>query len=274
MPEQQQRETRGCSERPTVRAARPGDKNSIGTIVGYSAVFHSDSLDLGSFVERVDPHAFDRTLREGASVMGLVNHDPNQLIGRTPHTMRLSVDNVGLRYEIDVASTTAGRDALESVRRQDLRGSSFSFVVNGKGGEKWENRNGQQVRTLLDVDLFDSGPVSSPAYPATVAETTRSAQRRHMNGGTTSVPTPRLDAAKRRMELSEARYRSRAAAAPVRQRELSKAELIEQFTNPRTAWTDWDGLQLYKEQRKHVFRMNRFRRQRLEMQMRKAGLAR
>ena len=145
---------------------RKGD-GTIGTIRGYSAVFDSPSEDLGGFREFIAPGAFTRTLADGADVRGLLNHDSNLILGRTASgTMRMGEDKRGLWYEIDVPDTQTGRDTLVSIKRGDVSGSSFAFLAKD---DKWETVDGEQQRTLLDVDLYDSGPVTTPAYPATVA---------------------------------------------------------------------------------------------------------
>lgn len=132
---------------------------------GYAAVFGKRSLPLGrdAFVEVVSPRAFRKTLKE-ADVLALFNHDPAQLLGRTDaRTLRLSVDEEGLRYEVDLPDTTLGRDVAELLRRGDLQGSSFGFQVIR---DSWaELEDGTPLRTLEEVRLFDVGPVTSPAYP-------------------------------------------------------------------------------------------------------------
>ena len=101
-------------------------------------------------------------------VRGLFNHDPNQILGRTkPGTMRLEVDERGLRYEIDPADTTPGRDVKEHLKRGDVDGSSFSFVVTD---ERTIKEDGKRIREIRGVKLFDVGPVTFPAYPATSAQ--------------------------------------------------------------------------------------------------------
>ena len=145
-----------------------GANGSLGTITGYSAVFDIRSEDLGGFVEIVARGAFDKVISESPDVRGLVNHDGNLIIGRTSSgTMRLSIEQKGLRYEIDVADTQPGRDILTSIKRGDVSGSSFAFVV---GEDRWDTVDGQEIRTIIEVKgLYDSGPVTQPAYPATVA---------------------------------------------------------------------------------------------------------
>lgn len=137
-------------------------------LVGHAAVFNSLSGDLGGFREIVAPGAFSHPLQNGADVRALWNHDASQVLGRTrAGTLRLSEDGEGLRAEIDVPDTQAGRDAVTSVERGDVSQMSFAFRVRPGGQSFDENDEGQVVRTLSDVDLFDVSPVTFPAYEAT-----------------------------------------------------------------------------------------------------------
>jgi HK97 family phage prohead protease len=162
------------------RADEPGGRPKT-YLVGYAAVFGQDSVLLGDFIERIEPSAFE-IVKSGKdkrgkplATRGLFNHDPNHLLGRYPVTMRMWVDEKGLKYEILLPESR--RDIAESVRRGDLRGSSFSFVV-APGGEKWHYENGQSIRTVTAIkSLVDCGPVTYPAYEASsVAVAQRSLQ--------------------------------------------------------------------------------------------------
>jgi HK97 family phage prohead protease len=77
------------------------------------------------------------------------------------------VDEKGLRYELDIPNTTAGRDLKENMRLGNITQSSFAFTL-GKGGDSWErNEDGNDVRIIHKVDrLYDVSPVSLPAYPS------------------------------------------------------------------------------------------------------------
>lgn len=140
-------------------------------LVGYGAVFGKPSQDLGGFREIIEPAAFNRTLANlgasdaGGDVLCCVNHDVNMLLGRSGSgTLRLSVDEVGVRYEVDIPDTTVGRDAAVMAGRRDLFGSSFTFSV-APSGERWEEDDeGRKTRFLTEVRLFELGPVTSPAY--------------------------------------------------------------------------------------------------------------
>lgn len=164
---------------------KTGKKKPV--IRGYAALFQSDSQDLGGFVERILPGAFDGVIQRGTDVVALYNHDPMFLLGReSSGTLRLSVDERGLRYEIDPPESRA--DVIEAIERGDVRGSSFAFKVKGSG-EKWsKTADGRQLREIREIDgLFDVGPVLKPAYSATETFVSRRALE---IANATEVPVP------------------------------------------------------------------------------------
>lgn len=141
---------------------REGDKG-IGTLAGYASVFNRLSENLGGFVEKVDPAAFNKTLRDAGPVVARFNHEDNFLLGTTEgETLRLSVDETGLHYEVDLPDTTAGRDVRALAARGDLRYSSFAFRTIMDGWD--ESPEGFPMRTLKEVQLVDVAPVVNPAY--------------------------------------------------------------------------------------------------------------
>ena len=169
-----------------------GTDGSLGTIIGYAAVFDSASEDLGGFTEFIAGGAFDEVLSSNPDVRGLSNHDSSRMLGRTSAgTMRLSQDAKGLRYEIDVADTVPGRDTVTSIKRGDTTGSSFAFKVKS---DKWKTVEGAQQRTITAIDkLFDVGPVTFAAYPASVAE----ASKRSLDAAVAEAEKRTKDAADR-----------------------------------------------------------------------------
>jgi phage head maturation protease len=78
--------------------------------------------------------------------------------------MRLSLDHRGLRYEIELDNTECGRNVAAMVGRGDVTGSSFSFAVKKQAFVTMEDMD---VRELHEVELYDCGPVTFPAYTAT-----------------------------------------------------------------------------------------------------------
>jgi HK97 family phage prohead protease len=136
-------------------------------IEGYAAVYNSNSEEMGfydKFVERITTGAFDGVL--GNDVRGLVNHDPNFVLGRTKSgTLRLSADSKGLHSEITPPDTQWARDLMVSMKRGDIDQMSFGFTV-AKGGEHVEQDGAVRVIDKIGR-LFDVSVVTFPAYPAT-----------------------------------------------------------------------------------------------------------
>lgn len=152
---------------PCQHAAVRAEKREDGKvgIFGVAAVVESLSEEIFGFREKIAPGAFDKAL--GVSdVRGLYNHDPNMVLGRVKAaTMRVWVDADGLRYEIPELPVSRA-DVAEAIMRGDVDGNSFSFTV---AEDIWEYKDdGSAVRTITEFgELFDVGPVTYPAYPAT-----------------------------------------------------------------------------------------------------------
>ncbi|MFF4818082.1 HK97 family phage prohead protease [Kitasatospora sp. NPDC001309] len=153
------RETRTAVSDFELRATETGGS----VLIGYAAKFNTRSQDLGGWVETIQPGAFTRALDEAHDVRALFNHDPNMVLGRTTAgTLRLEQDSIGLRYEVDLPNTSAGRDLAESLRRGDISQSSFGFRTIQ---DDWSyDGDGRDLRKLMDLTLYDVSPVTYPAY--------------------------------------------------------------------------------------------------------------
>lgn len=150
-------------ERRYVSRATELRKSESRTIGGYASVFGKMSSNLGGFVERVDPKAFNKSAGDQwPGVVARFNHEDQFLLGTTRSgTLRLSIDDEGLLYEVDVPKTR--EDVYELVQRGDVAKSSFAFRVLE---DDWDTTDdGFPVRTLLKTQLVDVAPVVTPAYP-------------------------------------------------------------------------------------------------------------
>ncbi len=143
-------------------------EGDVRTLVGHAAVFNRDSeLLYGSFIERIAPGAFAKSLAKPDDVRALINHDPNLILGRNlSGTLTLREDETGLRVEIDPPKTSYAADLLESTRRGDISQMSFGFETIKDQWERGQN-GAPDIRTLIEVKLFDVSPVTFPAYPDT-----------------------------------------------------------------------------------------------------------
>jgi len=153
-------ERRYTSVEVEVRASN--DSRRIG---GYAAKFNVYSRNLGGFVEQVNPAFFNKSRGDGwPDVVARFNHDDMGLLGTTAgRTLQLSVDNVGLSY--DVEPPPSMRHVVELVERGDVQKSSFAFRTID---DDWTTtEDGGPLRTLLSGVLVDVAPVVTPAYADT-----------------------------------------------------------------------------------------------------------
>lgn len=149
-------------------------------IVGTGAVYWNPQNRSGTqyqlwdnVFERLQPGVFDKSVTRD-DVRALQNHDPRLLLGRSSAgTLTLRLEPYGLDYEIDTPDTLAGRDTVTSLERKDLDGSSFSFRATSVEWSEETSEDGVtlHIRNLKDVETFDVGPVTFPAYSATSSGT-------------------------------------------------------------------------------------------------------
>lgn len=157
-----------------VRLEKRADGKGQG-LTGHASVFYradeaGTEYELWSYsgercVERVMPGAFSRAIKEG-DCRSLFNHDASLVLGRqSAGTLRLSQDGRGLLYDLDLPDTAAARDLATLVGRGDVTGASFTFRAQQQTWRQQREGDGYLiVRELNDVDLFDCGPVTFPAY--------------------------------------------------------------------------------------------------------------
>lgn len=135
-------------------------------IAGYAASFWDGTNGtqfelLDGLFERIAPNAFDGI--DETDCRALFNHNPDKILGRvSAGTLRLMVDDCGLRYVVDVPESR--NDVLEAVARGDVRGSSFGFAVTE---DRVEHYDTHAIRWLIGLKVFDVSPVTFPAYKST-----------------------------------------------------------------------------------------------------------
>lgn len=146
------------------------EEGRLPKIVGYTAVFDTPTSIGGWFNEVIRKGAFRRALTEKQDVRALFNHDSNNVLGRSSSgTLSMREDDSGLWVEIDPPDTSLGRDVVNLISRGDISGMSFAFIIRKVTWTEGEEE-GQDLREILDVDLFDVGPVTYPAYEETTAD--------------------------------------------------------------------------------------------------------
>jgi HK97 family phage prohead protease len=156
--------------------AKDGDEGTGRTLFGHFAVFNRwteiDSWYEGQFMERIGEKAFNRTFKERADkIRVLYDHGNDPSIGNKPLGAPdvLRVDKgVGPYYESELFDADYVNELIPALRASQL-GASFRFRVTG---EEWvqpkratdTNPSMLKERTITDVDLYEFGPVTFPAY--------------------------------------------------------------------------------------------------------------
>lgn len=144
--------------------------NESRKVEGYALVFNTESEDLG-FYETISPEAITEETIRKSDVMCLLDHTKDRgILARSRYgkgSLKLSIDEKGLKYEFDAPRTSLGDELLEMLRRGDINQSSFAFTV-ASGGDKWEKKDGKYFRTITKIErLYDVSPVYTPAYSST-----------------------------------------------------------------------------------------------------------
>jgi HK97 family phage prohead protease len=156
---------------PAIKGYLRDDRGDVRTFTGYASVWNSLSVDLGGFREIVRDSAFDSSLTNENDVRFLINHDSNQVLGRTRSgTCTLSKDEKGLRVDCPLPDTSFARDLAVSMDRGDIDQMSFGFRAQEDAWNDRDASSGLPIRDLVQADLFDVSVVTFPAYPETSAE--------------------------------------------------------------------------------------------------------
>jgi len=160
------------------------DGGASRTIAGYAAKFDSWSEPIwGWFRERIDRSAFDKT--DMQDVIMCFNHDISGVLARsTSGTLRLEVDDIGLRFEFEAPETSLGNDMLALVKRGDISKCSFKFTVDADEWRYADEDNGLEYdeRTVKGISrLYDVSLVTYPAYKDTEASVRERLEERKKN---------------------------------------------------------------------------------------------
>lgn len=130
---------------------------------GHAAVFNRET-DLFLFREKVAEGAFAKTIKDGADVRFLFNHNPDSVMARTTNgTLKLSEDAEGLLTEADLDPEDIDVQRLApKLRSGNVSQMSFGFRVVK---EKLEDEDSDKpLRIIREAQLFDVSSVTFPAY--------------------------------------------------------------------------------------------------------------
>jgi HK97 family phage prohead protease len=158
------KEFRVLQFQPEVRAGADGKK----VIAGYAVKWRSLSNPIwGLWLEQFERGAFAQSLTERVNdIYASWQHDVGMTLGRSPNTLTVREDDIGLAYEIDPPTWAAPQ--IESIERGDVRGSSFMFVATVEELD-WDTNPDYVIRTVKRAELYEIAPVTLAAYPSSTA---------------------------------------------------------------------------------------------------------
>lgn len=140
-------------------------------VVGMPIVFDSRT-NLGLFDEMIDSHALDNT--DLKDVRFLVNHDTSKIpLARSRNnnansTMQMEITEAGMniRVDLDTENNSDARNLYSAIKRGDISGMSFAFLVDG---EEWTDlESDHPTRTITSISrVLEVSAVTFPAYEAT-----------------------------------------------------------------------------------------------------------
>lgn len=157
-------------------------------IQGYAITFDTLSVDLGGFVETIDPTALDGV--DLSDIKLLYGHDHNRILARTDAgNLQVKVDAKGLFFIADLADTTLANDIYENIQAGNLKGMSFGFTI-ADGGDKWTRKpDGTLLHEVTQIDILGELTVTAwPAYPSSSVELKRSLEQ-YTKGNTRDMAT-------------------------------------------------------------------------------------
>jgi HK97 family phage prohead protease len=140
-------------------------------VEGLAAVYNSQSVDLGGFVEYIADGAFNDELIRRSNIFCLLNHQFSRgVLARYKeeecNSLKLTVLPDGLHYSFELPSSPLGEELKSYIERKEIQHSSFAFTVKK---DKWEDyEDGLKKRTILEFnELYDVSPVFDAAYQDT-----------------------------------------------------------------------------------------------------------
>lgn len=145
-------------------------------IEGYALMYNKHSVIMydwwgDPFVERFAVGAFSESLQT-RDQKALWNHNWSKPLGSIKAgTLDLMDRQDGLFYMIMPPNNTWGNDAITSIERGDVDGTSIAFmpkddvykIIEMDGMEVYE-------RTILKAKLYEVSPCTRPAYPDSTSE--------------------------------------------------------------------------------------------------------
>ena len=152
------------------------EKTDKGDVITGRPIVYDSKTDMGYFEEIIEKGALEDT--DLTDVRFLVNHDISKIpLARSRRnngnsTMKLTTDKDGLVIEVqlDTENNAEARSLYSAVKRGDISGMSFMFVIDS---EEWEDLDSDHpLRRIKKIKaVYEVSAVTFPAYSSTEIRT-------------------------------------------------------------------------------------------------------
>ena len=164
----------GGKWKPVLREAAEGGGESR-TIEGYAIVFGVESRILSdywdNYREIIEPGAITEERLREMDIKMTMYHNREKILARSTNgegTLKLTVDDVGVKYSFEAPNTVDGDTALELVKRGDLSGSSFMFWTDERNVSYERRSDDIMLRRVKTIEMiYDMTIAADPAYEQT-----------------------------------------------------------------------------------------------------------
>ena len=164
----------GGKWKPVLREAAEGGSESR-TIEGYAIVFGVESRILSdywdNYREIIEQGAITEERLKEMDIKMTMYHNREKILARSTNgegTLKLSVDDVGVKYSFEAPNTVDGDTALELVKRGDLSGSSFMFWTDERNVSYERRSDDIMLRRVKTIGMiYDMTIAADPAYEQT-----------------------------------------------------------------------------------------------------------
>ena len=164
----------GGKWKPVLREAAEGGGESR-TIEGYAIVFGVESRILSdywdNYREIIEQGAITEERLKEMDIKMTMYHNREKILARSKNgegTLKLTVDEVGVKYSFEAPNTVDGDTALELVKRGDLSGSSFMFWTDERNVSYERRSDDIMLRRVKTIGMiYDMTIAADPAYEQT-----------------------------------------------------------------------------------------------------------
>ncbi|MCO7026836.1 phage major capsid protein [Tetragenococcus halophilus] len=148
------------------------------TISGYALKFDEPSKDLGGFVEVITPEALKEV--DFSNCFLLYDHDYSKPLASVKNdTLKLEVDDIGLRFEATLNDTTYAKDVYENVSTGVVDSMSFGFELGIDSFD--EDEEGTVTRSIKNIkNVPEVSVVTMPAYDSPNVQVNKRSYNRFM----------------------------------------------------------------------------------------------